>query len=298
MFFFFKKTYIWKKEVSLSILMKEFRFAELSATEQHCLRQMALLPSKPEPLPNLWFFFQLEREFVPDLADLYIQNVWAKNFWAKTKHFLSISFRLLRQLFIYEKLNQEQVFEQTIRNLARKKWLIENQMGFQINPILLLRVREKVKQNLHQSVVVLDSIGQLLSFEEDEEADLALFYLPYAEHALKVLDNVKQPAVAKLASITARLYSVMGNYRKAIKYQMLDIKVSESLMSAQDIELAFGYGLLAIYFYYAENYASAKDYIERSMQIFKQNVSEDDEDFRNALAWRKDIYEAYENNQL
>ena len=68
----------------------------------------------------------------------------------------------------------------------------------------------------------------------------------------------------------------------------------ETLLTDDDMNLAYSYGMAAIYCYYNEEFADAKDLIEKSADIFQKNVDEEDENYRNLLHWRDDIYEAYE----
>jgi hypothetical protein len=277
--------------------MKRIPYYRLSGAEKQCLRYMALLPPKPEPIWNLSEFFQLKKDFAENIADIFGSHTIIRTNWDKIKLSIRLTGLILQQLWVYERLNWEQNLQLTLDALQRKGWL-EASEGHCYMLSLDLRdfVLRKVKRNFQKCLIPLDYLTKRLNFEEDEDVVRVMVIMPYADYVLDTID-LPEIILGKIASYMARIHAVNGNFKKAIYYQQRDVSITERIHPSGTLDLAFTYGLVAIYSYHDKNYVKAKNYIEKAMHIFRHKLPEDDDDFKNALAWENDIFEAYSEQQ-
>ncbi|TAE00074.1 MAG: hypothetical protein EAZ97_07050 [Bacteroidetes bacterium] len=276
--------------------MKALEIKKLSRQEKQCVLYFAVLPSKPEPILNLSEYFLLGRDFVDDLLDCYQENTYTKSFFGRVRRMIGDLTHITFQLLVYEKLNAPNGLQKTLDSLVQKGWLLEENKMYQMPENIQQIALKNMKVRAKNLVLLLDGFSKRIAFHSSVMLHARLFYMPYCEHLLKTLHE-DHALIAKLSNMVGRIYMFLGDHEKAIYFQLRDVRICEKLFPNKHLDLGFCYAMMAIYYYYSAEYKNAKFYIEKSADIFQRNLPQDNEDLQNALAWKNDIYEAYNNDK-
>jgi len=276
--------------------MKKLKIHKLKATEKLVLKYLLVLPHHWYPVPNLIQFFQcgLRTDMV---IEIYSDYLPASNFAKKSQHILTLTLGIIPYILIYERLRQRGHLETVLLSLVEKGWVEHQDKSYRLSPEGSRQGRKKLKIKPHHLVILLHYFHNNIHANNPIDGYNGVFMLPYGEF---LIENIKGEhlLLASLANVIGKTYIALEEFDKAVHYQMIEVEQYEKLLPTDDMNLAYSYGMAAIYCYYNEEFADAKDLIEKSAVIFQKNVAEDDENYKNLLHWRDDIYEAYEAHKF
>ena len=92
------------------------------------------------------------------------------------------------------------------------------------------------------------------------------------------------------------LIIVLGNYEKAIGYNLKAITIREKVLPENHPNLAQSYWNIAVTYYKLSNYTTAKDYIDKEIYIYKKILPENHPYLKDSLSWQEGIYKALSEN--
>jgi len=272
--------------------MKKLKIHKLKATEKLVLKYLLVLPRRWYPVPNLVQFFQcgLHTDMVMEIYSDYLP---ASNFAQKSQRIFTLVFGIVPYILMYERLRRRGHLETVLLSLVEKGWVERQDKSYRLSTEGSSRGRKKLKIKPHQLVILLHYFRNRIHADNPIDGYNGVFMLPYGEFLIENITG-EHLLLASLANVVGKTYIALEEFDKAVRYQMIEVEQYEKLLPNDDMNLAYSYGMAAIYCYYNEEFADAKDLIEKSAVIFQKNVAEDDENYKNLLHWRDDIYEAYE----
>ncbi len=272
--------------------MKKLKIHKLNATEKLVLKYLLVMPRRWYITPNLVQFFRcgIQTEHIMEIYADYLPGATLRQ---KLKRGIQLIFGMMPHIVMYERLSRQGYLEWVLKNMVEKGWLEYEDKMYRLTTEGSLKGRKKIKIKPHDVVVLVHYFRNLIYADNSIDGYNGVFGLPYAESLLENIQG-KHLLLASLANVVGKTYMALENFDKAVHYQMIEVEHYEELLTEDDMNLAYSYGMAAIYCYYNEEFADAKDLIEKSADIFQKNVDEEDENYKNLLHWRDDIYEAYE----
>lgn len=251
-----------------------------------------VMPDQWYPASNLLQFFRCGIH--PKSAlQIHADYLPAFSLISKMKRIYQLSLHLIFKKHNYDRLARKGYLEYILQKLSKKGWLDNHNRTYRLSGKSRQIMQQKLKVKPQDVILLVHYFRNLIYANNPIDGYNGIFGLYYAEHILNTLEG-RHLLLASLANVIGKTYVALGNYDKAVYYQMIEVNHCEALLTQDDMNLAYPYGVAAIYCYYNEEFVNAKELIEKSACIFQKNVGEEDENYKNLLHWRDDIYEAYE----
>jgi tetratricopeptide (TPR) repeat protein len=181
----------------------------------------------------------------------------------------AISFTDLVEYFKIDKKNKT-IFTNTLNLLFRKGWLIkEKGTSYKAHSLIQTIAREKLQPDTKNCAVLIDTFKWRLYTKPGDNPLSRKEYVPYAENLLITIkdENIE---IATLANNLSTIFSSLGNYKKALEYNLKTITIFEKVFEPNHPSLATSYSNIADTYSSLGNYKKALEYDLKSITILEK----------------------------
>jgi predicted metal-dependent hydrolase len=128
----------------------------------------------------------------------------------------------------------------TLNLLYRKGWLIREENTYKAHSLIQTIAREKLKPDTKNCEALIDTFKWKLYTEAGDNPLNKKEFVPYAENLLKTI-KTENTEIATLSNNLADIFMNLGNYKKALEYNLKSIAIREKVLEPNHPSLATSY---------------------------------------------------------
>jgi tetratricopeptide (TPR) repeat protein len=175
----------------------------------------------------------------------------------------------------------ENTFIESLNHTINNGWLQEKSKTYKMHPLIQAVIREKLKPDAENCKDIIVTFSDLLDYEPQESAISRQELIPYTENILSLIKK-ENKELAELNYNLAIIFRSLGNYEKALEYNLKDIEISEIILDPGHQELAKSYNDIALTYHYLGKYEKALDYHYLALKIREKLLDSEHLDLANS----------------
>ena len=232
------------KNQDIAAHLRDLFWLELDPAEQEILRYCSILPTSNLPLD-------------PDLVS---ED---------------------RLCALFDKKDVEKDFKKLLRRLARLHWLVENDGGYRCHPVIAETAKAQLKPDAVNCEVLIKNVTLLLVPDKatNELVIHRIFFAPLSEAVFKGVHSNERAWIAEdiflagLASRLAMLYRDLGEFYKALDYDLITVIIFEKVLLSEHRLLATSYNNLAATYGELGEHQNSLEYNQKALIIREKLLS-------------------------
>ncbi len=199
-----------------------------------------------------------------------------------------------KQLFDFFKIEQENEtdFYETLDNLVKNGWVQAIENSFKIHSLVQIVARERLKPNAKNCSLLIKTFILKLKVKPGDNPIERQALIPYGETILSSI-NDEDKCVANVSHNLAIILRNLGNYKKALVYNLKAIDIGEKVLPADDPDLATSYSNISTVYKDSGSFEKALEYGLKDIDIKEKVLSSDHPDLAISYSNISLVYKSF-----